>query len=193
MTQTLFLPQLSPPVAGRSPLSLLEQMLDARDMPFSVEELGRLLKAFDISVADIAAHCHFNDRHYVRNRIRRREHYELLCLCWRSGQRSRIHDHHQSNCAVRVLKGVMTNTEYELLPSGHIKAVCSADLAPGNVITQARSNIHQVGNLQRAEEDLITVHIYSPPLNYMKVFSLDPPTVGPRLRPVYFGQDGEGI
>jgi cysteine dioxygenase len=186
-------PQLSRRFVTASPLAALEQLLDSHTAPLSLEELSRVLGSLSLGLDDVAGHCHFNDRHYVRNLIRRSAHYELLCLCWRSGQRSRIHDHHQSNCAVRVLKGVMTNTEYELLPSGHIKAIGSADLTPGAVITQARSNIHQVGNLQPAGEELVTLHVYSPPLNYMKVFSIDAPMAGPRLRPVYFGLDGEGI
>src|SRR5205823_5443385 len=113
-SQAISIPLFPRPYLPSSPLVLLEKSLETFAAPIPLGDLSQLLSSASLTVEDVAAFCHFNDRHYVRNRVRRGAHYELLCLCWQSGQRSRIHDHHQSNCAVRVLKGTMTSTEFTL-------------------------------------------------------------------------------
>ena len=104
--------------------------------------------------------------------MRAGEWYHLLVLCWRNGQRSPIHDHAGSNCCVRVLRGTMTETRFEFAPNGHVKAVGSTDFAPQSVITSADDDLHQVSNLQAGMADLVTLHVYSPPLFRMGTYSL---------------------
>ena len=56
---------------------------------------------------DSLAECvNFHERSYQRNRIYRTPGYELLVLCWRSGQRSPIHDHGRSSCGVLILEAI---------------------------------------------------------------------------------------
>ena len=93
-------------------------------------------------------------------------------LCWKNGQRSPIHDHTGSACVVRVLRGTLTETLFELVPSGHIKATFSRDFIEGSLMGSEDTDIHQVSNLQAANADLVTLHIYTPPLNRMNTFSL---------------------
>ena len=45
------------------------------------------------------------------------------CLCWRNGQRSPIHNHRGSNCGVKVLRGVATETTFARAANGMIYAV----------------------------------------------------------------------
>jgi cysteine dioxygenase len=98
--------------------------------------------------------------------------YHALIICWRGGQRSPIHDHVGSNCAVKVLRGVATETIFERGPNGMIYATGSRILNAGEVCASADSDIHQVSNLEANENDLITLHLYSPPLISMNVYSL---------------------
>ena len=49
----------------------------------------------------------------------------------------------------------------------------SHDLMAGDVCASADDDIHQVSNLQAGSADLVTLHIYSPPLLRMEVFSLE--------------------
>ena len=90
--------------------------------------------------------------------------YHLLVLCWKNGQRSPIHDHAGSTCGVRVLRGVLTETTFAFAPNGHVKAVGSRDLAEGQVCGTQDDDLHQISNLQAGEADLVTLHVYTPPL-----------------------------
>jgi cysteine dioxygenase len=157
------------------------------------KELVRQVRALDVSARDVADFSVFHDLHYARNLIHRAAHVEVLCLCWHSGQRSPIHDHDHSNCVVRVLEGVMTNTDYELLPSGYLRPTASHDYDVGGMEARAEADIHQVANLQPAGCDLVTLHVYSPPLARMNVFAVDRPNVSGHSYPVDYWFQGDGI
>ncbi len=138
------------------------------DLARLVEELSR----FDIDLDDLSQHLHFADNAYKRNLVRAAPNYHAWLLCWKNGQRSPVHDHSGSSCVVRVLRGTLTETLFERAPSGHVKAVFSRDFAEGSLIGSEDSDIHQVSNLQADNAELVTLHVYSPPLSRMATFSL---------------------
>jgi cysteine dioxygenase len=126
---------------------------------------------------DLACYMTFNPARYVRNRVHDGPAYQALVLCWRNGQRSPIHNHRGSHCGVKVLRGVATETVFERAPNGLVLPVRSRDLSPDHTCASADEDIHQVSNLQAGGADLVTLHIYSPPLLRMEMFSLDTPAV----------------
>jgi cysteine dioxygenase len=72
----------------------------------------------------------------------------------------------------------MTETRFDYTPNGHIKAVSSREYGVGSVIGSQDSDLHQVSNLQAGDGDLVTLHIYSPPLLRMNTYSLTDRTRG---------------
>ena len=70
--------------------------------------------------SDLAGALIFANRTYRRIAIHRREHYEAMVLCWKSGQRSAIHNHAGSACVVRVVEGRATETRFVASPCGGI-------------------------------------------------------------------------
>ena len=137
-----------------------------------LEQLRTELADFDAGPEALAAHVRYSDRTYRRNLVRGGAWYNLWVLCWRNGQRSPIHDHRGSSCGVRVLEGLMTETLFEFAPNGHVKALFSRDVPPGGVVGSEDTDLHQVSNLQAGAADLVTLHIYSPPLIHMGTYSL---------------------
>jgi cysteine dioxygenase len=138
-------------------------------------DLARLteeLSGFDIDLDDLSEHLHFSNAAYKRNLVRAGPNYHAWLLCWKNGQRSPIHDHSGSACVVRVLRGTLTETLFEVAPNGHVKATFSRDLAEGSLLGSEDTDIHQVSNLQAGDADLVTLHVYSPPLHRMNTFSL---------------------
>ncbi len=130
-----------------------------------------------LTAADLASYLVFDPGRYVRNLVYAGPTYQALVLCWRNGQRSPIHNHRGSNCGVKVLRGVATETAFARAPNGMIVAERSRDLPPGYLCASADDDIHQVSNLQAGGADLVTLHVYSPPLLRMEVFSLETPAV----------------
>jgi cysteine dioxygenase len=119
----------------------------------------------------------FGTSAYQRNLIHRTSGFEVLLLCWRSGQRSPIHDHAGSTCGVRVIAGTATETIYAASPCGSLYPERSRRLEAGSVSVAHDADVHQMGNLAPAGHDLITLHIYSPPLSAMRIYSLSETTL----------------
>jgi cysteine dioxygenase len=153
-------------------LAQLVGYLDSLDERAALADLAARVRACDIDLEELLPFVRFSEKTYSRNLVRAGTWYNLLVLCWRNGQRSPIHDHRGSSCAVRVLKGVLTETRFDFAPNGHIKAMGSRDFEAGSVIASFDDDVHQVSNLQAGAADLITMHVYSPPLNIMGTYSL---------------------
>lgn len=137
-----------------------------------LDELQAQVNELDIDETNLAPFVRFAERTYRRNLVRVGAWYNVWVLCWRNGQRSPIHDHRGSSCVIRVLHGTMTETLFERAPNGHIKPNFSRDVAPGGVVGSEDRDVHQVSNLQADNAELITLHVYSPPLAVMGTYSL---------------------
>jgi len=174
-------------------LASLIEYLDGLTERAPVAALQTQLESLDIGVDDLSDFVRFSEQRYLRNLVHSGEWYHVLALCWHSGQRSPIHNHAGSTCGLRVLTGVATETVFEPTASGLIKPVSSTDMREKGVASTQDADIHQVSNLQRAGQDLVTLHVYSPPLLRMETFSLTERGVG-EFRPMVLQHaEGSGI
>jgi cysteine dioxygenase len=161
-----------------SGLEKLFRYLDGLKDRASLPELTSVVADADIVCSDVADYIRFSNQQYARNLVRAGEWYYVLVLCWKNGQRSPIHDHRGSTCAVRVLRGCLTETIFEFAPNGLVKAKLSREFQPGAVLGSEDTDMHQVSNLQAGNADLVTLHVYSPPLLHMGTYSLTDATRG---------------
>jgi cysteine dioxygenase len=153
-------------------LDALFDYLDGLDCRAPLDELTTELAETSLEWSHVADFIRFSERGYTRNLVRAGPWYNVLVLCWKNGQRSPIHDHAGSSCAVKVLRGTATETVFDYAPNGHVWATGSRQHAPGTVIGSQDADLHQVSNLQPGQADLVTLHIYSPPLLWMGTYSL---------------------
>lgn len=147
--------------------------------------LSGLLEKLDISRSDIAPACVFGTRGYKRNTISESAWYELLALCWHSGDRTPIHDHQGVSCAFRVVEGEGTEIRFTPTPSGLICPVATIAMKPGYICAADDADIHEVANMQAPGHDLVTLHIYSPPIKKMNTYDFAaaiPPECADRYR-----------
>jgi cysteine dioxygenase len=140
---------------------------------------------------DYEHHRIFAERKYARNLIARSEHAELLLLCWRSGQRTPIHDHGGSVGVVTVFEGLLTETMFERTEDGRVRPYNTFKWGPGGITGADVPDIHLLLNMQPAGRDLVTLHCYAPPLSVLNTYSMRSTRVG-RWREGYF-LGGAGI
>ena len=145
---------------------------DRLDAPLPQAVLLDEVRRLSISLDDLKPYVRFGRCAYRRNLVKSGPTYQVLVLCWRSGQRSPIHDHRGSGCAVRVIEGVATETMFERGPCGLVYPTHSLWHVAGSVCGQSDDGIHQMGNLQSPGHDLITLHVYSPALAGMRTYTL---------------------
>ena len=143
-------------------LHSLVDFLYSLDRRATIEELKHHLESIDVSSSDLSPYAVFGEQCYRRNIICENEWFELLSICWRSGQRSPIHNHAESTCGLRIIEGTATETAFEQTPCGQIKAMRSIDFEPGLVCSSQDEEIHQISNLQGDSQKLDdSAHLFS--------------------------------
>lgn len=169
------------------------KQLDQHQERIPLPVLTEGLKQLEVKFSDLQPFVQFSPERYRRNLFHAGPAYHALVLCWRSGQRSPIHDHRGSACGVRVLSGEATETVFEMTEEGHVFPVRTRKLADGFICATQDQDIHQLSNLQSNHADLITLHIYSPPLLVMGQYSLTEPLVREFRDEVHAYTEGAGI
>ncbi len=167
--------------------------LTTYDERIPLEVLQRWLDMTPLGFADVQPFLRFDAGHYMRNLMFAGPAFHALVLCWRNGQRSPIHDHQGSACAVKVLRGCAMETIFDRAPNGMVYATNSRLLTEGHQTASQDSDIHQISNLQCDNADLVTLHLYSPPLLCMNLYSLMDSSVGRFVDPInaeFVGGDG---
>jgi DMSO/TMAO reductase YedYZ molybdopterin-dependent catalytic subunit len=159
-------------------LEPLFQYLDGLTERPPLAELRERVARVAITTEDVAQHIRFSDRNYTRNLVREGKCYNLWVMCWKNGQRSPVHDHAASGCALRVLRGTLTETRFAFAPNGAVKAISSCEIGAGAICAAQDSDMHQIANFQAGGADLVTLHVYTPPLVRMSTYSLTDVTRG---------------
>ncbi len=156
----------------------LLQRLDRAETPLEATELKDLLAQLEISREDLPDAVNFSELGYKRNVVSVSPVYAALVLCWKAGQRSHIHDHRDAVCGVRVVEGTATEIKYERGIDGLLTETATGELPCGGVCASIDSDIHVVAN--ETDADLITLHVYTPPMKAFSVYNLEDATVRDR-------------
>nr|WP_199064700.1 cysteine dioxygenase family protein [Chromobacterium sp. ASV5] len=167
-------PTFAPPAppAPPAPSAILAdgiRRLAARRAALSRQEILDFCQTLRLAPDELAPYRRFDPAGYRRNRIYADDRFELLLLCWLPGQQSRIHNHHGSRCGVLVVEGVASETAFETTPGGAAKAGAAHQMAAGSLLVNEHQDIHQIRNAH--DRNLVTLHLYSPPLRQMEIFS----------------------
>lgn len=157
----------------------------------SLDDVKAWFAALLLRQRDYESYRLFSKRKYARNLIARSPYAELLMLCWRSGQRTPIHDHGGSIGVVMVTEGSLTETMYEHTPEGRVRPYNTNRWSLGAITGADVPDIHCLMNMQTEGRDLVTLHCYAPPLSVLNTFSPSSPRVR-RWREGYFA-GGAGI
>lgn len=128
------------------------------------------LEEAEISETELAPYRGFKEGNYWRHLVYRNEFVEMLVLCWRPGQRTPIHDHNGSHGGVRVCEGTMWETTFTYDPDDGLEYKSAREYLAGAVTGSDVPDIHQLGNPDVSEQDMVTIHIYSPPLGVLHTY-----------------------
>ncbi len=147
----------------------IEQFPDA----VPIDELVPRMRDVELSLDDIADVTEFHDECYARNLWRCGPGYSAFILCWKPGQASPIHDHQGSACGVRVLQGEVTETTFVKTPDGPLAPDRTTVYPTGMVCGSYDTDIHLIANRDPGDLNLITFHVYTPPLKHYRVFQAE--------------------
>lgn len=157
--------------------TLLQTLSDLQQTP-TQNELNRWLQKLELEMEALRPHLGFKAGTYVRHRVFRNQWAELLVLCWRPGQRTAIHDHNGSYGAIRVCEGMMEETMFALDEARELSFASMRMRSCGEVAGTDIPDIHRIGNHEESGQDLVTMHIYAPPLRVINTYRLGSSEVG---------------
>lgn len=178
-----------------------------KTQPFSFDDLVRKLATLDraptlkeinewmldvrVDPDDLRPHLGFKAGGYSRHRVVRSDFAELLVLCWRPGQRTPIHDHNGSFGAVRVCNGIMWETIFSRDKERKLCYQSGREWHPSDVTGADVPDIHQIGNPDVSGLDLVTLHLYAPPLGVLNTYRVGSSEIGHYTLDEFM--DGAGI
>ncbi len=154
------------------PLSLtgLVAALNAQTEPPTLEQIYNWLEASEISTEELQPYVGFKEGNYWRHRVCRNEFVEMLVLCWRPGHRTPIHDHSGSHGGVKVCEGRLWETTFTYNAEAGLQYKAAREYSAGGVTGSDTPDIHQLGNPDVSEQNLITLHVYAPPLGVLHTY-----------------------
>lgn len=155
---------------------LAEGLNSLKDVP-SLEQLNELIERTRIDEDEVQPYLGFKAGNYSRHRVMKNEFVEMLVLCWKPGQRTPIHDHNGSHGAVLVHEGILWETLFEYDTEHGLGYKSHRELRAGGLTGSELPDIHQLGNPDVSGRDLITIHIYAPPLGVLKTYKLGSATI----------------
>lgn len=178
--------------------------IGAHQAPESAERLNAAIQAaFQRYVAqghaDWRELARFCDQHYVRHLVEESANCEMILICWKKGQASRIHNHAQSHCWLNVLSGGVEELRFTTGDSPVEAGPTLAPRLPGVIAATSpcpmlvSAGINKVGPGESAyindslglhavrcddgacggpgaEEGAVSLHIYAPPIRRVKLY-----------------------
>lgn len=151
-------------------LAALVKALESQTNVPSLEQIYNWLESANISTEDLQPYIGFKDGNYWRHRVCRNEFVEMLVLCWRPGHRTPIHDHNGSHGGVKVHEGPLWETIFTYDDEKGLEYKSAREYAPGAVTGSDIPDIHQLGNPDVSDRNLITIHVYAPPLGVLHTY-----------------------
>jgi cysteine dioxygenase len=151
-------------------LFTLVRDLESQTSVPSLAKIYNWLETAEISAEELHPYIGFKEGNYWRHRVCRNEFVEMLVLCWRPGQRTPIHDHNGSHGGVRIYEGMLWETIFSFDPVRGLEYKSACERVPGSVTGSDIPDIHQLGNPDVSGQDLITIHVYAPPLGVLHTY-----------------------
>jgi len=120
----------------------------------------------------------WDEKRYTRNLVLKNDVYEMIVICWNTGQQSPIHDHSGSDCFVAFLQGAAEETYYFIERWKEDPTECP-DLRRGDTHEFHEGEVSYIADdialhrLRPVNGRAVSLHIYSPPITSCSVFLQD--------------------
>ncbi|PWT92684.1 MAG: hypothetical protein C5B55_05860 [Blastocatellia bacterium] len=166
-----------PPKTVSITFAELIETLQGQASPPSLEQISSWLAATEITSTDLEPYLGFKEGNYWRHRVCRNGAVEMLVLCWRPGQRTPIHDHNGSHGVVKIQQGVLWESNFRYEEGRGLCYKNGRECRSGEITGADVPDIHQLGNPEVSGQDLITIHVYAPPLGVLHTYKVGSPQI----------------
>jgi predicted metal-dependent enzyme (double-stranded beta helix superfamily) len=140
---------------------------------FDVAEVQSYLEQTRIEPAMLEPYLHYKPERYTRHLVHKTPAFEILVICWNTGQQAPIHGHEGELCWARVELGTLRFTNYRLVSEAPLRLeLLSAALDGTAGYLDGPADIHAVENCRAFAAPAASVHVYSHPYAECDVYDL---------------------
>jgi cysteine dioxygenase len=177
------------PQAAAKEIALEEFVRELREFPESAfdhtREIVDFLTSTHVAPRTLDPFLSWDGQHYTRNLIDKTPLYELIAICWESGQASSVHNHRDQNCWMAVPIGRLQVENFRLVFQDIEKGKC--ELKPVDTVEMNPARpcavdplepVHRVVNPSEFRERAVSLHVYSRPFDSCVVYSPEQGTCG---------------
>jgi cysteine dioxygenase len=158
-------------VAKKIPIqTLIDGLCSISDADFTCDNVYGYLGENPVEVDSIIKYFHWNPAFYTRNLIYKDARFELMAICWDTGQVSRVHNHSGQKCWMTVPVGKLQGQNFAIEAINESKGFCKlvetdtfelSESLPAKV--ELEEPVHQILNLPEYGQRAVSLHIYSRP------------------------------
>ena len=141
------------------------------------DPVRRFLQETPVNADSLAPYLTWDRQHYTRNLIDRTSLYELMAICWETGQASSVHNHRDQNCWMSApigrlrVQNFRVNERDAALGTCHILPTDIYDMdAAHPAYVNPLEPVHQVLNLAEFNQRAVSIHVYSKPFETCEVY-----------------------
>lgn len=162
----------------------------------NIELVNHLMLSYQSNPADWRKFAKFDRYRYTRNLVDAGNgKFNLMILCWNEGHASAIHDHADSHCFMKMLKGQLSEVRFAWPKDTTVAEDCNADIgkSDGSCVAEYDSEeleeisrttmdtngvcyindslgLHRVENPSHADV-AVSLHLYCPPFDTCSIFN----------------------
>lgn len=137
------------------------------------------VKSHPVDERSLRPYLFYNANNYTRNLVLKNDLFELLTICWETGQASPIHNHHGQNCWMAMPVGKLRVQNFRVIKQDDRIGYCElepTDIYEVNSTLPTRVNpdepIHRVMNVPEFHQRAVSLHIYSRRFDRCLVYSM---------------------
>jgi cysteine dioxygenase len=154
------------------------QKLAAIEKPaFTIDNVLRFKRANGVKPETLAPYLNWSKGSYTRNLIFKSDLFEVLAICWETGQFSQVHNHRDQNCWMSVPIGKLRVQNYRVEARDPARGKCKLVTTDSYVMDPEHpaavapdAPVHEVLNLAEFGQRAVSLHIYSRPYDSCEVY-----------------------
>jgi len=158
----------------------VQQLASIPEKEFSIPNVLDFTRRKGVRPESLAPYLFYARSHYTRNLVYKCDLFEVIAICWETGQVSRIHNHRGQNCWMVAPIGRLRVQNFRVSERDPLHGKChliptdSYDMDPAHpAVVQPEEPVHQVLNLPEFAQRATSLHIYSHPYSSCEVYQLE--------------------
>mgnify|MGYP006268095179 CR=1 FL=1 len=125
-----------------------------------------------IPAEELAEYAFWSDERYTRNCIDRRDHYELILLCWEEAQETPVHCHAGEECWVYTLQGNLKEERFDEGENGGLIHLQTEQMKAGE-LSYMNDNMGFHSLKKVGQGRAMTLHLYMNPIDRCRIYDQD--------------------